>query len=89
MNSAEAQGGNGDVRVVLLERAGCHLCEQAWPIVAAESAAAGVAVVRVDVDDNPDLRAAYGDAVPVVLVDGHEVARYRVPAGLLRSALAR
>jgi len=33
------------------------------------------------------LEARYGDLVPVVLVDGREVARYRITAAELRTAM--
>lgn len=55
---------------------------------------AGVPWVEVDVDDppapgTPDMFAAYGERVPVVAVDGVEVAQWRVSAPALRAALAR
>ncbi len=36
---------------------------------------------------DPALEAQFGDLVPVVLVDGREVARYRITGAELRSAL--
>ncbi|PFG20577.1 glutaredoxin family protein [Serinibacter salmoneus] len=86
MNEQAAPGGI-DVRVLLLQRRGCHLCQEAAPDVARVAAAVGVRWAAVDVDDNPVLREAFGDAVPVVLVDGREIARYRVVPQRLREAL--
>lgn len=75
------------VRVVLLDREGCHLCDEARPVVLAAASAAGTGVERLDVDADPLLRAAWGEQVPVVVVDGTVVARYRVDAAALRRAL--
>lgn len=74
-------------RVVLLGRAGCHLCYEARAVVVDVCSALGVTWVETDVDSDPDLRMRYSDLVPVVLVDGHDVAHHRVAPALLRRAL--
>jgi glutaredoxin len=73
--------------VVLLTRQGCHLCAQAAPVVAREAARAGATYTERDVDASPDDLAAYGEKVPVVLLDGVEHAYWQVDARALRSAL--
>jgi glutaredoxin len=73
--------------VVLVGRAGCHLCDEARAVVASVCAATGTAWQEVDVDTDEALRAAYSDAVPVVLVDGTEHARFRVDPARLRQAV--
>lgn len=67
-----------DVRVLLVERAGCHLCADAHAVLDAVTAATGVGWASVDVDSSPDLLDAYGELVPVVLVDGHERGHWRL-----------
>lgn len=74
-------------RVVLLGRAGCHLCDEARDVVARVCTAAGVTWTEQDVDASPDLLARYSDHVPVVLVDGVPHSRFRVDAARLRAAL--
>ena len=77
-------------RVVLYGRAGCHLCDEARPVVAEVAAEAGVVWAEVDIDVGPqsaDLVARYGDLVPVVTVDGVQQAFWRVDAARLRRAL--
>ncbi len=74
-------------RVVLLGRAGCHLCDEARVVVSDVCSALGQTWVERDVDDHPDLRERYTDLVPVVLVDGEDVAHYRVSRAVLRAAL--
>jgi len=42
-----------------------------------------------DVDADPELRAEYGERVPVILIDGAEHGYWRVEEDRLRAALAR
>lgn len=75
-------------RVVLLGRAGCHLCDDARELVRAEAGRAGATWGEVDVDTDPALRDEYGDLVPVVQVDGVTVGYWRIDAARLRAGLA-
>ena len=43
--------------------------------------------VERNVDDDPHLAQAYGELVPVVLVDGEQVGYYRIDPDRLRAAL--
>lgn len=56
-------------------------------MVVQAAADAGVAVERRDVDADPADVAAYGEKVPVVLLDGAEHAYWRVDERVLRKAL--
>jgi len=73
--------------VVLVTRQGCHLCAVAAPLVAREAARAGARYAERDVDASPEDLRAYGDKVPVVLLDGREHAYWQVDVKALRSAL--
>ena len=64
--------------VTLLTRRGCHLCEDARAVVQAAAAVSGCAVTEIDVDDDPELRAEYGDMVPVVLINGVQHGYFRI-----------
>ncbi len=74
-------------RIELLTRQGCHLCDAARPVVAAVAAEHDVAWTERDVDADEALRAAYGDEVPVVLVDGARHSAFTVDAERLARAL--
>jgi glutaredoxin len=74
-------------RVTLYTRAGCHLCETAAAVLAAERERLPFALEVVDVDTDPELAGRYGVRVPVVAVDGVEEFEYEVPADLLRARL--
>ncbi|MCE3553195.1 glutaredoxin family protein [Pseudonocardia sp. RS11V-5] len=74
--------------VTLLSRANCHLCEVAEADVARICGELGVAWRTEDVDADPELRAEYGDMVPVILIDGKQHGYYRVEEERFRRALA-
>ena len=76
-----------DARLQLLTRAGCHLCEVAAETVTRLGAAAGLVPEMVDVDAHDELRAEYGDRVPVVLLDGREHSYFTVDVDRLRRDL--
>jgi glutaredoxin len=80
-------GGRRDVEVVVYTRDGCGLCRSAERLVARE--AGWSRVVHVDVDGDEDLVRRYGVRVPVVTVDGAEVAELQVAAGVVRRAVRR
>jgi hypothetical protein len=71
--------------VVVYTRQRCGLCRRAEAIVAREARRADVR--HVDVDGDPDLVAAFGVRVPVVTVDGHEVAELELAPGVVRAAV--
>ena len=73
--------------LLLVTRAGCHLCEQAEPVVARAAADAGIPLEVRDVDADQDDRARWSDKVPVVLIDGVEHAYWRIDERVLRKAL--
>lgn len=78
----------GRPAVVLIGRAGCHLCQEARDVVTAVTGELGLSFTERDVDDDPALQAAYTTLVPVLLIDGAEHARWRVEEQALRVALA-
>ncbi len=72
--------------VTVYTRRGCHLCEEAERI--AFAVAAGRARVElVDIDTDDALRDRYTVRVPVVAVDGVEVAQFVVDTATLAAAL--
>lgn len=73
--------------MVVYTRAGCGLCRAAERLAARE--ARGAEVTHVDVDADEALVTAYGVRVPVVTVDGEEVAELQVAAGTVRRAVRR
>ncbi|HET7397258.1 MAG TPA: glutaredoxin family protein [Intrasporangium sp.] len=75
------------VRVVLVGRPGCHLCDEAREVIARVAADLGVGWEERSIDDDPGLRERYADDIPVTLVDGRTHDFWRVDEGRLRAAL--
>lgn len=71
------------MRVVLVTRRGCHLCDQALELLRELGTEPEIA----DVDADDDLYRLYDWRVPVVLVDGAVVAEGKVKRDGLQLAL--
>lgn len=74
-------------RVTLVGKPGCHLCDEARPIVDAACSAAGVGWEELSILDDPVLADRYAEQIPVVLVDGQVHDFWRVDGERLRQAL--
>lgn len=66
------------MRLTLITRVDCHLCDVAKEAIARVAATAGVQWQELDVDADPVLQEEYWDRVPVVLLDGREHGYWRV-----------
>lgn len=77
------------VRVQIIGRVGCHLCDEAEAVVAEVCGQRGVQYEVVSIDDDPALADEYAELIPVVLVDGERHDFFRVDAGRLSQALDR
>lgn len=77
--------------ITIYSRDPCHLCEEAAATIerVAETVETRVRIEHVDVDTDPELREAYGDRVPYVLIDGEPAFKYRVDETALRDRLQR
>ena len=64
--------------ITLLSRPGCHLCERAKEVIARCRQKADFALEEVDISQNSELSDRYRNNVPVILLDGQEVARHFV-----------
>lgn len=76
------------VRVLLVGRAGCHLCDTARGVIEQVAADLGVGWEERSIDDDPDLRERYAEQIPVTFVDGRQHDYWRVDEARLRTALA-
>ncbi len=77
-----------EARVVLVDKPGCHLCDDARAVVSAVCGEMGVAWTSVSLLDDLALADRFWDQIPVVLVDGEVHDFYRVDPARLRSALS-
>ena len=71
------------VSITVYSRENCHLCGVALNRIESVSEETGVAVdiEEIQIDDDPELEAEYGDRVPVVFVDGALEFTYTVDTG--------
>jgi glutaredoxin len=68
-----------DRTVTLYTRAGCCLCDDVRNVLDAAGRRARFRLEVIDVDTDPELRALYGEEVPVVAIDGRKAFRYHLP----------
>ncbi|MQA08304.1 MAG: hypothetical protein GEU98_07070 [Pseudonocardiaceae bacterium] len=74
--------------VTVLTRDGCPACVRAEDDVRRICDELGVRWSVVDVDGEDELRAEYGDRVPVILIDGVEHGYWQVEEARFRAALS-
>jgi len=75
-------------RLTIYTRRQCHLCDEMKVVVRGAARAWAFTVDEVNVDGDPALVARYGWDVPVLALDGHEVARHRITPDALEALLA-
>jgi glutaredoxin len=75
------------VTVTLYSKPGCHLCEELRELLGELAIDRGFTIDEINIESDATLFAAYRYAIPVVLVDGSEVARGRIDERQLCAAL--
>jgi hypothetical protein len=73
--------------ITLLSRPGCHLCDDARAVIASVAAELGVPWQERDISLSESDLGAYGDMIPVTLIDGVQHDFWRVSEQRLRAAL--
>jgi hypothetical protein len=82
---------HASLRLTLLTRAYCHLCDHMRDALRPLADAAGARIDEIDVDAHAVLEARFGERVPVLLlgdVDGRELCHYHLDAARVAQALA-
>jgi hypothetical protein len=78
---------NGQPRILVLTRPGCHLCEVAVETIAAVCAETGDSWTERDITGDAELTRRFTDQVPVTFVDEAQHDYWRVDPVRLRAAL--
>ncbi|MGD0375995.1 MAG: glutaredoxin family protein [Streptosporangiaceae bacterium] len=73
--------------MTLLSRPGCHLCDDARAVISRVAADLGVGWEERDITRSQQDLLAYGDMIPVTLIDGVQHDFWRVSEARLRTAL--
>lgn len=78
------------IALTIYTRPGCHLCDEMKQVVrrVAQTGDERISIDEVDISGDPDLESRYGLEIPVLLVEGRKVAKYRISEDALRRALA-
>ena len=65
-------------RIVVYSKPDCHLCDRAKEVLNRCRQRVAFEIEVVDISQNPELLTRYGQDVPVILLDGREIARHFV-----------
>ena len=66
------------MHLTLYTRPGCHLCDDLKETLLQVRRRQAFELTEVDISRDPSLKRRYGHDVPVLLIDGIEVARHRI-----------
>lgn len=64
------------LKIELLGKPECHLCEDAEIVVQKVCARFSLPWEKINIEDRPDLYDRYKEEIPVLLVDGRKVFKY-------------
>ena len=78
------------MQLTIYSRPGCHLCDEMKAVVerVVRSAAGPLTIEAIDISTDPALEGRYGAEIPVLLIDGRKVAKYRIGEEALRRILS-
>lgn len=76
--------------LTIYSKPGCHLCDEMKAVVrrVAHGSAQGITIEEIDISTDAALQERYGLEIPVLLIDGKKVAKYRIDEPALRRMLA-
>ena len=77
------------IALTIYSKPECHLCDDMKRVVrrVAQTSDDRIAIEEIDISHDPDLQARYGLEIPVLLVNGRKVAKYRISEDALRRVL--
>jgi len=65
-------------RITIYSKPDCHLCDRAKEVLDRCRQQIAFEIEVVDISQKPELLARYGQDIPVILLDGQEIARHFV-----------
>ena len=75
------------INLTIYSRPGCHLCEVMKAVVERVGHAIPVTLEELDISGDPELESRYGLEIPVLMIEGTKVAKYRVSEEELKRML--
>ena len=77
------------MRLTIYSKPGCHLCDDMKSVVKGVIAVhPALSLEDIDISTDPELLERYGLEIPVLLIDGKKVAKYRIREEELTQAIA-
>lgn len=76
--------------LTIYSRPGCHLCDDMKIVVRrviAQTAPGTVSLTEIDISTDRALEQSFGHEIPVLLIDGRKVAKYRITENELKRTL--
>ena len=77
------------IDVTILSRHNCHLCDVVLRVAQQVQTEIPFTLTCMNIDDQADLAARYGDRVPIVLIDQVEVLSGKMTEGDFRRAIQK
>ena len=77
------------IRLTLLTRDGCRLCDEMKAVVRQVQRFHRLTLTEVDIAAQPELERRWGTEIPVLLDGGRVIARHRTTAHELAAAVSR
>ncbi len=77
------------LKITLMGKPDCHLCEIAESVVEKVCARLSLPWEKINIEDHPDLHDRYKEEIPVLLVDGRKLFKYRTSKPDLMKSLMR
>ncbi|HEY7817691.1 MAG TPA: glutaredoxin family protein [Vicinamibacteria bacterium] len=75
------------VEIELFTRPGCHLCEEMKAALVDAACGLEIRLREIDISEDPDLEARYGNDIPVLFVNGSKAFEHRATVEELRKRL--
>ena len=77
------------IALTIYSKPGCHLCDEMKAVVGrvVQRSAQPIAVEEIDIARDPALEERYGLEIPVLMLDGKKIAKYRVTEKELARAI--
>ena len=73
--------------MTIYSKPGCHLCEEMKAVLHRVLADSDIAIEEVDISTVAELHARYSVEIPVLMIDGRKVAKYRITEAELRKMI--
>jgi Glutaredoxin-like domain (DUF836) len=73
--------------LTLVGKPGCHLCDEMRTVVERVLRGTALELLELNLEEHPELEARYVFEIPVLLLEGQEIARHRTTEDDLRLRL--